>query len=219
MTFLNDDWKDWLDENKVKNILGRICFLNNKEYSTRSEYFPVWVRQVAITDYVDVHKRLNKPYEIIEEVGYASGYIALRRKDINQYKIHYPDYGGELKAVNVPIFKKIFKDYPIARLDKEVKFYMSIDNEVIANMHIDLSMGISQDGRAGCHLVCNIDSFLYEYEQLFELISKRGGRWGDWSEWRIRFEKYVANCEYVHMGMRWGKGYEIEKIDDDEIPF
>ena len=222
MTFLNDDWMDWLDEKKVKTILERICYLdnNNKIYSGgKSEYFPVWVRQVEITtDFVDVHKRANKPYEILEEVGYAEASIARRQTDIDQYRVHYPDYGGELKAVNVSVFKKIFKEYPMARLAKKVKFYMSTDNEVIANMSIDLSMGISQDGRAGCCLVCNIDSFLYEYERLYELTSKRGYPSQTWSEWRIKFEKYVENCEYVEIDMKWGKGYEIITTDD-EIPF
>ena len=222
MTFLNDDWKEWLDEKKVKTILERICYLdnNNEIYSGKSELFPVWVRQVAITtDFVDVHKRVNKPYEILEKIGYASARIARRRTDIDQYRVHYPDYGGELKPVNLSVFKKIFKEYPMARLNQGVDFYMSADNEVIVNMGVDLSMGISQDGRAGCRLVCNIDSFLYEYERLYELTSKRGYPPQTWSEWRIKFEKYVENCEYVEMVMKWGKGYEIITIDDDEIPF
>ena len=39
----------------------------------------------------------------------------------------------------------------------------------------------------------------------------------NWVEWRTNFEKYVSGNEYLHMGMVWGKKYDIKDFDINNI--
>jgi len=221
MTFLNDDWKDWLEENKVKNILERICYLKNQRNLNSFEYYPAWIRQEGFSEKDGTYRRVDGHYDIQHKIGFAEAYVGMRPKKIKNFRTHYPDYGG-ITPQRISGFKKFFNEYPTARLDEAIRFFLSEDDDIVLDCSIDLSMGITQDGRAGCRLRCNIDIFLDEYERLFELTFQRRGEYGNpkvWSDWRIKFEKYVENCEYVEQNSKWGKGFEIITIDEDEIPF
>jgi hypothetical protein len=214
MTFLNDDWMDWLDEKKVKTILERICYLYNKRYAHKLEYYPAWIREVPFSEEDGSKKLGNERFDIL---GHASAYIGLRERNIKNFRIHYPDYEG-IDAQGVSGFKMFFGEYPNAGLDQNFGFFLSKDGDIIVFCSINLNMGLTEEGKAGCFLRCGIDIFLDQYERLFELTSKQGGGGKVWSDWRITFEKYVENCEYVEFGRKWGKGYEIITTDD-EIPF
>jgi hypothetical protein len=220
MTFLNDDWKDWLDEDKVKNIVERICYLKNQRYRHGLEYYPAWIRQERLSEEKESYNIVTQCFDVKHKTGRAEARIGMRPEKIENFRTHYPDYGG-ITPQRVSGLKKFFKEYPTARLDEKFDFFLLEDGNIIVDCGINLSMGLTQNGRAGCRLKCTIDIFLCEYEKLIELTSQQRGEGGNpkvWSDWRIKFEKYVENCEYVEMGMTWGKGYEIITIDDDESP-
>ena len=221
----SNEWKNWLDENKVKEILEGYCELKNKESPLlpRSlEYYPISYNHNSLQHFQNEVDRLGKitsPFEVNIDMGYLDGWTAWRRTDMKNSRIYYPDYGGNLygtyKAVNLPLLDRIFKEYPSARLDTSFKFYLSTNRELIVKGMVDYSLGLEHAGRASCMIITPIDSFLNEYSILLKFKHEMNLR--NWVEWRTNFEKYVSGNEYLRMGMVWGKKYDIKDFDINNI--
>jgi hypothetical protein len=115
-------------------------------------------------------------------------------------------------------FSKNFKTLPNAILDQCLTFFVTNDGDIVVDCYIDLSMGISQNGRAGGHLSVKFEKFWTEYEELRALTRQMGGGEDRWKKFRVKFERYVSENKHFEMYRWWGKGYEIDATGD-EVPF
>tara|TARA_Y100001934_G_C12255645_1_gene727381 strand:- start:350 stop:1066 length:717 start_codon:yes stop_codon:yes gene_type:complete len=214
------DWNDWISSSGVNALISKICaFENNKSHPKAvMETYPFRIRHVPYATDDGTYNRVNRRYRIVEGFGYVNAWTALRDTRVKNFRIHYPDYGGSHTPLNLGFFEKIFKTFPNSTLNQTLTFFVTVDEEIVVDCYIDLSMGISQHGRAGGHLSVKFEKFWAEYEKLRALtLQRRGGR--EWNKFRVNFERYVSENEHFEMYRWWGKGYEIDPIWDDEVPF
>lgn len=212
------DWDNWIGKSRVEKFLTEVCAKRNENWSRGRvfESYPLSIKHIQYDFRSGIYNQVNDRYSINQDVGYLEATTANRDVRVKNYRNYYPDYGGTIAPLNLGFLQRNFQVFPSAQLDKNFKFFLLANNEVIAHHYIDLSMGISQDGTAACYLTVNFDEFFDEYWNLHAITSNRSGK--NWQEFREKFEYYVERNENIRVIRWWGKGYELHPENED-IPF